>query len=160
MAGKASESITGPKISNYSVKGATLEEVSDAISGREEAGKVDWKPSYKCAEGDDGKLSSCTVTVPITMELPKWSPPSGASAAVKKEWERFEKCLRAHEDGHVDLVKEAFEGLAEKMLEGSKADAAKTFKQACDDLQKASDKYDADTDHGMKKGCTLDVNIT
>lgn len=159
--GKASESIGPVKESSYNVGGKTLEDVLNAINARSqaEAAQVSWtlpKPKLKEA---GGKVTEASVTVPITMEMPNWTGASGAGKNVKAEWDRVMAALRKHEDGHVALVHEHFDGLADKMLGLSRKEAEALFDKAGKDLQKASDAYDAKTKHGETQGAVIDLDV-
>lgn len=159
--GKASEAIGPVKESTYNVGGKTLEDVLNAINARNqaEAAQVSWtlpKPKLKEA---GGKVTEASVTIPITMEMPNWTGASGAGKNVKAEWDRVMAALRKHEDGHVALVHEHFDGLADKMLGLSRKDAEALFDKTGKDLQKASDAYDAKTKHGETQGAVIDLDV-
>jgi predicted secreted Zn-dependent protease len=159
MGGKAAEKIGPVSMKTYSLSAKTLSEVCDEISGQPEAGQVSWEPVYKTVHDDDGKITAATVTVKITMELPSWTPPSTMGPKAKAEWNRWKAALRAHEDGHVEIVKKGFTGLAKQMLGKTEDDASTLFDKAKTDTQKASDSYDSKNGHGTKAGTNMDLSV-
>lgn len=112
-------------------------------AGRWEADPITWEYSNK-------------------VELPEWTGFANASEAEKKEWARFIKATRDHEQGHVDRVKKQMEALPEAQKKASAATKSALQQQLTkktgevgSKLKQISDKYDADTGHGATQGATL-----
>ena len=148
-----------PKSSTYAFAGQTLEEISGEVSGRGEAGKVQWSPTMSGQLGPGNKLVDVTVEVNLTLEMPDSAPPAGLGPKAKAEFERWYKALQAHEQGHIDLVVKHFDGLAKRMI-GMKGDKAQklleTTKAALDAESKT---YDTSTGNGTKTGTIIDFGI-
>ena len=90
--------------------------------------------------------------------MPQWVEYGSASQPEKDEWDRFIAALEAHEQGHIDIVKQQLSGIDEQMA-GQSPDAAKQIWQnALSDLQSASDNYDAQSDHGRNQGTIIDLS--
>jgi predicted secreted Zn-dependent protease len=142
----------------YTVDAGTLEEAAQQIEEREEAGETKWHPTYKTTLDEDGNVASATIDVEITVTMPKWPGAAKLNKAARAEWERAFKALKAHEQRHVNLVREKLKGLAEKLVGKSPADAEKTFQDAVDDLKKSSDDYDDISDHGRNEGTIIDAS--
>jgi predicted secreted Zn-dependent protease len=139
------------------VHGSTLAAVASVISQEDEAGKAEWWPSYSLT-GDDPP--SATVTVKTRITMPRWSEYDSACQAEKDEWDRFIAALEAHEQGHIDLVKQHLSGIDDQMA-GQSADAAKqVWLSALGDLQAASDSYDVDSDHGRNQGTIINLSAS
>ncbi len=156
--GSVTEKIGPASVKERGLSAKTLADLVDKFADMASAGHVQWAPVYSCTP-KGGPLTGVAITVPITMEMPKWSPPPTVGPKAIAEWKRAKEALRAHEDGHVKLVKNHFGGLAKKMIGLSESDAADIFQTAVDDLQTASDSYDTKTDHGRKTGAVIDVSI-
>jgi predicted secreted Zn-dependent protease len=140
---------------SYTVDVETLEEAAQQIDQREEAGITEWSPTYKTNLDENGNVASATVDVEITVTLPKWPGATKLNKAARAEWERFFKAIKAHEQRHVNLVRQKLQSLAQKLVGKSPGDAEKTFQDAVDDLKKSSDDYDDISDHGRKEGTII-----
>lgn len=143
----------------YSVSGATLQDVADAISHLPEAGKCEWHPTYTYTTGADGKVDSFTVVVPYTIEMPVWSDYSSASAAAQAEWDRWHAALAAHEQGHIEATYWVFD-MEDSMIGLTPHEAGELFGKFTYDAQQCSDRYDAENNHGLLAGTVMDTSIT
>ncbi|MBU1670712.1 MAG: DUF922 domain-containing Zn-dependent protease [Actinobacteria bacterium] len=123
---------------------------------------VDYEyPGEKTAAGY--RTGPVAVAADVTVILPRWNPPPGASPELVSRWERMVRAVRTHEEGHRDIgfstgqrLLEALEALpphssrdALDLAAGNAAGAIIGEGQARD----AS--YDAETDHGESQGATL-----
>jgi predicted secreted Zn-dependent protease len=147
-----------PQWRSEPVDGVSLAAVAETISQMTEAGKTEWFPRFSYETTDDA-VSSVTVTVDIRVTLPSWSEYGSASQAEQSEWDRFCGALRAHEQGHIDLVHEKFSDVDVRMLGKSPGDAKQAWHEAQAALQSASDAYDDVTDHGRTNGTVIDVRV-
>jgi len=146
----------------YKIKAKTLSEAADAMDARdpEEWGKCKWDPQLDASfDTSTGKITKATVTVVITITMPKWKGAKKLSEAAKAEWDRFYQALLDHENGHVDLVHEHLEGLGESLIGKTTEEAETACAEAMADLQTASDDYDVETDHGRNEGTIIDISI-
>jgi len=116
-------------------------------------GRTKWIESL-----DNSRPNAPRVNVGIGVTLPKLSDHSKLSAAAKAEWNRFLERLKAHEQGHIDLVRKHLGGLAESMP-GSRRQQRDAFRSAERELKKASAAYDKQTRHGATQGALLDTSI-
>lgn len=99
----------------------------------------------------------------ITVELPKWKQFSSANEADKKEWARFIKCTRIHEQGHVDRVRkfmnkdmpQEWKSVSASKFKVLQGKLKKVLKRVLAKLKQISDKYDADTGHGTTQKAVL-----
>lgn len=154
----ATEVIGPPTPSSYAVTASSLADVAAQLSSRDEAGHVDWTLGLDFTQ-TDGKVDGVTVTAAISLEMPSWTPPASMLPKARAEWVRWYAALQAHEDGHVKLVHDHFDGLAAKLI-GKTPDTANTmFATAKAKLKKASKAYDTTTNHGLKTGTVMDVSI-
>jgi predicted secreted Zn-dependent protease len=151
--------INPPKRASYTIDAQTLHEVADVIGAREEAGETTWEPNLNYKTSSDGVVTQATVTVDLTITMPEWPAARKRKKRVRDEWERFFRALDAHEQGHVDLVRKHLEGVAASLVGLSEEEAQQKFAEALQELQDASDQYDADTDHGRKHGTIIDLSV-
>jgi predicted secreted Zn-dependent protease len=142
----------------YDVSGATLADVADAISHLPEAGSCTWHPTFSYTTGEDGKVDSFTVTCEYTYEMPVWTDKSSASPEAQAEWDRWYAALEEHEKGHYEATAWMFDCEAD-LIGMDPAEAEAQFGKFVYDAQQASDRYDADTDHGRNTGTNMDVDI-
>jgi predicted secreted Zn-dependent protease len=144
------------------VDGANLLEVAQTISQLaepwKEAGNTEWTPRYGW-ETTAEVVSGVTVTVDTRVTLPIWTQYDSASQPEKTEWDRFCGALRAHEQGHLDLVHDRLSDVDQRMLGKSLSDAIQAWQDAQTALQSSSDAYDASTDHGRNAGTVIDVSV-
>jgi hypothetical protein len=149
----------GPETSSfYPVAATSLEDVSNQISGRDEAGHCGWVESMDFRQ-TGGKITAIVVTVTIDVEMPSWTPPPSMLPKAKAEWDRWYAALLAHEAGHVKLVHDHFDGLASEILGKSPRKGRNLFNNAKAALSKASKAYDKKSGHGTKAGTIIDTGI-
>lgn len=198
MAGKVTVKADAPKIAAYKVSGKTLAEIWEDIkkNGPKDGGKsragftrtpVDLPNSYKFDEEENDKpkkkddvewkitVKSGEIKVGATIQMPDLDSDKELSEKAKKEWARFVKELKAHEDEHVAATTAEAEAVAEEItkLEGvgsgkdkkaalkvANAEFAKAFKAAFDGgkFEKRLKKVNEDLDTGGH-GPVLDTAI-
>jgi predicted secreted Zn-dependent protease len=159
-----------PKEAAYKVSGNTLAEIWDEIQkkGPKDGGQA--RAGYTTAEYDspaksdfDGETTpkekgapeyeakvwfkDARITVKATIQVPALDSDKDLSAEAKKEWARFMKALRAHEDEHVAATQAALEAAAKGIakIEGTgkgkdKKAAIKAAQEDHADKMKAFDK--------------------
>lgn len=100
--------------------------------------------------------------VSATVELPHWTGYDTASDAERKEWARFVRRTRVHEQQHVDRAKAYLRNLSADMrwVRASDRDKLQAKLTALRDrvgraVQNVHDEYDAETNHGATQGATL-----
>jgi hypothetical protein len=142
----------------YTVNAASLPKAAAIFAKRHEMGKTTWKPVHRVVT-HDGAVVSATVTVPIIVLMPRWPGVSKLSQAARAEWERAYAALEVHEQHHVDLAKEHLQDLHTKLIGRTEAEAGDIFTEAFEELRKASEDYDAVTDHGKSEGAVLNGSI-
>jgi hypothetical protein len=139
------------------VHGKTLADVAAVIAQQDEtdkdAPKAESFPHYQLA--DD--LSAATVTVRTKITMPRWPEYTSAPQAEKDEWDRFFAALQAHEEGHIDLVRQQLSGIDDQLAGLSSDQANSAWTAALQQLQDASDSYDTDTDHGRNQGTIINL---
>jgi hypothetical protein len=144
----------------YPVGGDTLAEVLRRLSKRDTWGLTVSEPRFR-VKTCRGRVFSVSITVPITVTLPRWTKRAQAGPNSRAEWDRMLEKLTEHEDNHVSIARSHFdENLARSMLNRTSNEATQRFEVAVSNAQAASDQYDSDTDHGSNEGVYLDTGIT
>lgn len=154
----STESIGPETSSSYAVAAVSLGDLANQISGRDEAGHCGWAETWNYTTMG-GKINAVSVTVTINVEMPSWTPPPSMLPKAKAEWNRWYAALLAHEQGHVKLVHDKFDGLAARILGKTARAGGALFNAAKAELSAASRAYDGRTGHGMKTGTIIDVSI-
>ena len=136
--------------------GHTLEQVAHQIEQQAEAGHTHWVTRWHVMErNDDHTIKRAEVEVWLEITMPHWAEYASATPAEQAEWDRFVQALQAHEDGHVEIVRQYTEN-ADVMLEGlSEHDATQQWQTNDQALQQASNAYDTSNDHGRNAGTTI-----
>ena len=154
----AIESVGPVAESSYAVEASSLADVVAAIGGRSEAGHVAWGPALDFHQ-TDGRIDSVTISVSIDLQMPSWSPPAAMLPKARAEWTRWYAALRAHEQGHIDLVHQLFDGIATRILGKTTREGQRLFESARTSLGAQSRAYDARTGHGTRQGTVMNVSI-
>lgn len=154
----ATETIGPETMSTYTPSATTLAALATQLEARDEAGHVDWALSMTNA-APTGVITAVNITADITLEMPAWSPPATMLPKAKAEWSRAYAALLAHEQGHIKLVHDIFDGLAASLLGKTSRAGAAMFATAKASLAAASESYDRKTGHGQKTGTVIDVAI-
>jgi hypothetical protein len=156
--GNVTECIGPVREQTYLVAGSNLAEIARTIAARPEAGKVSWSPVVHWDTRDD-RAASIDLNVGITLEMPEWPYPAEVGPRVRAEWARWYEALRRHEQGHIHLVHQHFDGLADRMLGRRPRAVTRLFARAKAALAQASRDYDAATNHGRNMGTVIDVDV-
>lgn len=105
-------------------------------------------------------LDSATTELDVEMNLPRWTPPTGARPGLVRSWDTFAAAVRHHEDGHRDIAIDAVREV-DRRLQGVRS------ARSCDALRKnlsrvaesvvreyreKDDSYDVTTMHGRTQG--------
>lgn len=154
-----STTIGAPKRETYSVEAKTLREANDVISAREEAGETTWDPRHKLTLDEDGLVTGAHITVGVTITMPSWPGARKLKRPARDEWGRAYRALEEHEQGHVRIVREQMEGVAERMIGLSEEEANAVFDAAVQRLQEASDAFDKGNDHGRGAGTEINLDV-
>jgi hypothetical protein len=158
VASAVTESVGPVAELGYEVVASSLADVAAVVGGRSEAGHVSWAPTLDFHQ-TAGRIDSVTIDVAIELQMPSWSPPPTMLPKARAEWSRWYAALRAHEQGHIDLVHQLFDGLAARLLGKPVATGQQLFASAKASLATKSKAYDARTGHGTKQGTVMNVAI-
>lgn len=159
----------------YEVEGTTAREVLESLRRGSRVVHGDsafaWTESHtEYRTRHEVRAGRCRVTdvdvrVRLTVSLPRWTPGSGASSALRQQWNRFLRSLRIHEDGHVQIgrrgaarLREALSGLWAGSCDELEAVVRREGTRILDDLQEAHRRYDERTGHGARQGAVWNLD--
>lgn len=167
--GKCSVKMETAKVSAYKVEGKTLAEIWAEIEkkgpkdgGQARAGYTEAPFDSPAASAFDGETTpkekdapeyeatvwfkDAKITVTPTIKVPELASDKELSDAAKKEWARFVKELRAHEDEHVAATQKVLEEAAKEIAKlegkGKGKDKKAAIKAAQDDHANQMKPYD------------------
>lgn len=132
-------------------KQKTLAQVAQAIVARGEAGSAtfEFDPPKYWANGD--KLTRVDLKMKLSIKMPKWSRYARRPKAERREWNRFYKALRYHEDGHIKIFRDEAPTTYEVVKKATPDTLQSIFDSEVARIQKLSDEYDERTHHGLKQ---------
>lgn len=105
------------------------------------------------------RTQNVVVTVGLTLTLPRWTIPRGTPYALERDWRRFERALRTHEDGHRRLAEDEAAALHRALATLSAPTCAALDTAARQQAESVRARYgtthrtyDARTQHGRTQG--------
>jgi predicted secreted Zn-dependent protease len=129
--------------------GATLRDVYGAMP--DEPGLCEWFPNFRYdAVNARGYPERLTVTVTISIRMPRWTDRDQARPAERTEWDRFYQALLEHERGHEARARAAAQAMHTRMAKSLAADLQTVMDEENDKIKLASAAYDTATDHGRQ----------
>lgn len=157
----------------YSVTGLTLVQIRGSINrSRPQKAKpatdalthwrVEWR--YTVMPTANGcRCSSFGTTTAITITMPRWTAPVGATPSTRNAWDRYIQALGQHEAGHAQLALAAAadlnklaKGLGEQTdCVGLKEKINALGQAVLEDYRKREKAYDERTQHGLTQGARL-----
>jgi predicted secreted Zn-dependent protease len=157
----------------YSITGASFGEIRRSIEqsrpwkdSEYRTGLTEWQIDWRfeVTPGGDGcRCSSFNTTTTITNSLPRWTPPTEATAEVKAAWGRFIQALGVHEDGHSRLALAAVAELHKRIkelgpapdCEGLRKRINAIAERVIEEHRQRERDYDRRTHHGETQGAAL-----
>ncbi|MFN8445750.1 MAG: toxin TcdB middle/N-terminal domain-containing protein [Caldilineaceae bacterium] len=133
----------------YAVSAANLKKFADTMSKRSWAGLTNTSTSVTWKVDAQGRVKEANVNIKITVTLPKWNVPNNLGPKAKAEYERFSKGLEKHEQGHVDISRQHYDGLADDLIGKTAAEARKLVGETNKAHKKAQEDYDDANHHGV-----------
>jgi predicted secreted Zn-dependent protease len=130
----------------------TLDDVAKKINQLTEAGSASWSVDYSIPSLENNQIENFIITLSLTMKMPVWANYPNRPEKEKKEWDRFYKALRYHEDQHHELCKRLARMMNQKLLnEKNEKDFKRVFNTEFSKFQTLNDKLDEDSGHGTKQ---------
>jgi predicted secreted Zn-dependent protease len=124
--------------------------------------RINWK--FDLTErGPDCIAGNFQVDLTVTMILPRWIPPAGASADLVALWDQYSIALRSHEDGHHRIALAAAQEVTRRLKAESRASGCKTLENKLKSTVDAvlleykgrQADYDRETDFGRARGTNV-----
>lgn len=135
----------------------TLEEVEKKFKFPD--GHAGYTEVYLAVKSDQTECVT-EVILTTTTTLPNWKDRNKACTAVKDEWDRFMRDTNTHEEGHVKIGEEYYEGVENDFIGKTINEARNIIDEKREDFKENFIKdYDSQTDHGAKQGAELDTLI-
>ncbi|MBK9001344.1 MAG: DUF922 domain-containing Zn-dependent protease [Myxococcales bacterium] len=120
---------------------------------------VRWSYPYERNAGScaTGKVS---VSVAVTFIMPKWEPPADAPAELVERWQKYEKALERHENGHKehglgaarDVLRKLEKLDAEPDCDSMNREANAAANRIVEEYKAKDKAYDKETRHGATQG--------
>jgi predicted secreted Zn-dependent protease len=136
-------------LDHYDVSGATIENASNALPL--EAGSCEFFPGFAYSDIDSrGNPEGLTLTVQISIHMPRWTGRDGARPAEQQEWDRFYRALLEHERGHESRIRTGAAVMHRRLRRTLAADLQTAMDEETDKIKATGNAYDAATDHGRR----------
>jgi len=166
------ETIPEVSVERFEIEGNSLEQLLRELN---EKGPVDlyqkrrhahtaWRISWDWPYDDSMKplFNRTQVTTEITVALPNWVPPTGASSFLITRWNQFLAHLVAHELGHVEIALKIAGEISKEIKQVFAQNPALTEKEAhaigkaiLKKIHQADRRYDKKTKSGLVSGVSL-----
>ena len=152
------------KVEHYRVNGSTTGQIYAQIQQRgpgryagEASSQLTYDPLGEYAPSGRCHLKRVVVNLDVTLTLPRWHAPAGASGATRAYWNRTSTVLERHERGHEKIYERYARRLVHELTDVRAAvSCAKLYRRADDRadrvfsaLNRANRRYDSVTDHGL-----------
>lgn len=149
----------------YDVTGTTPAEIRVDLNRRRPHGwdgltrsHVSWNFRLEPGSGDC-RMTSVTTRVEVDYLLPRWLDPGRASPETRAQWERYERALKIHEDGHRDIgigaareIEKTLRGLTGRTCPELERDANDTAQRLLEEARERERDYDRMTNYGATQG--------
>jgi predicted secreted Zn-dependent protease len=162
------------RIEYFDIRGSTARELRDHLSrvgpvgetGMRSDGYTEYRIAWRYGmTSKDGRCRAHDIEVDldVRMLLPRWNPPSRASASLLATWNRFSEVLREHEDGHHRIAKAAAQEVRRKLARAGKARDCRALEakmtaaanKVLSEYREKQAEFDRETDYGRAQGARL-----
>jgi len=142
----------------YDIQGSTREELLDEMEKKGPFAGIHNERSIAALEHDilftwPGRgTAGCDVAkgelwYTLKVYAPRWSPPPGTPPELIESWIIFMENVRAHEEGHIQLVREYFEKTEQAVATATSCEQAWGLADSMEqDLYRAQIKYDREVE--------------
>jgi predicted secreted Zn-dependent protease len=107
---------------------------------------------------DQGYVTGVDLHAYLYASLPVWDHYPHASEAARVAWDACYQALTEHELGHCLIAYQAIQNLESELVNRPKHEAEQRLRELMHELQADQDRYDTETDHGVKTGVNLDFS--
>ena len=146
----------------YDVQGSDFETLLAALNANGGFhAKAEWKLAYTYVPKRAGRACSAnpvSTQLDLSMTMPRWTPPPGASPALFARWQRYTAALRKHEEGHLQIGRDFEDSLKRSLTvinercEQLEARVKGIFDLLLEKHRKLDADYDRETAHGRTQG--------
>lgn len=121
--------------------------------------RIDWRFDLT-QRGPECIASNFEIDLAVTMTLPRWVAPPGASADLVALWDRYSAAMRLHEDGHHRIALAAAYEVKRRLEAESREKSCKALENklnsaadaVLDEYRARQAEYDRATDSGRTQG--------
>lgn len=163
VTGTGSTTVSVVSDTTYKIKGTTIAEVGNALDTHMTThGEVAHVAPHAGPDGTPigievdyefsaaARVTRATIKLDLDRVLPEWTNAATTKCACwKKEWDRFEAAIRAHEQEHVNIYTKFLTGLHLKFDKKTMAEADKILDDVFAATERAQADFDTRTDHGQ-----------
>jgi len=111
---------------------------------------ADWSFDWGWQQSAQG-VFSVDLTMQLTMEMPVWSRKSSRPLAEQREWDRFLRALRQHEDGHHVICRREVQVMYRAMNGANQTNVQSVHNREGARIDRLNVEYDRSTDHGRRQ---------
>jgi len=138
-------------------------ERSHAVPGGEHDGYTRWRMTWQFfLDSLDGECSLTGTWTRLSTQvyLPRWSVPSDPAPGLVDKWSRYIGALAAHEEGHIQIARDAEAAVRLAASEVPPARSCSTLRkqlestarQTIEEFKEREREYDRATNHGSTRG--------
>jgi len=128
----------------------TLAAVAQAMGALGEAAHASFGYDMSATPRGDS-IASVDLTVRLSMEMPAWAHVRRRPQAEQREWNRFLRALRYHEDGHIAIYRREAETSYQRLLEATPETINDVLQAEIERVQRVNDEYDRTNHHGQRQ---------
>ncbi len=137
---------------------ATLRDLARNHAGQE-LGAANFETSLSYATNAAGRISRVDLTFTLSIEMPVWTRYSSRPQAERHEWDRFYRVLLEHERGHIAIFRREAQPTYVRLLAATTATIESVLEQETERIQRLSDAYDRQTNHGLRQNSTHGTTV-
>lgn len=162
-------------IQRYEVRGFSLDRLDTSIrenspvvdeQGKAWGGQCRWNITWKFRHDQTPQrcaIATFSLRLSSVIDLPGWVNRSEAPKDVQTRWDRYERALRRHEDGHRDNGVAATYELARQLralkpqpdCDSLNREISRIGERIVEEYRKRDRKFDDDTNHGRTQGVSF-----
>jgi predicted secreted Zn-dependent protease len=130
---------------------ATLAGVAGNVANHDEAGGAEFEFEMSFDQNRNGLITRVDLVMQLTVELPVWQNRDSRPPPEQREWDRFLRALRVHEDGHLTIFRREAPTAYRRLQRARPQTIHEVLDAETERIQRLSDAYDHQTDHGRRQ---------
>jgi predicted secreted Zn-dependent protease len=130
---------------------ATLAGVAGNVANHDEAGGAEFRFQMDFQQNGNGLITGVDLVMHLTVVLPVWQNRDHRPEPEQREWDRFLRALRVHEDGHITIFRREAPTTYRRLKRARPQTIRDVLNAETERIQRLSDAYDHQTDHGRNQ---------